>query len=131
MSCFSFKNGKWHHETIKNIAQTIISNPHWSRVSLTINVVKSYRCFVPAHLHTMSSSVCFSCGWFLRCVHLTHVRCTRVLGWLQMALVAVHKQTLGCKPPHDCLLMLSIDLATFCGRSTNGPLLGPFQNVSY
>ena len=71
--------------------------------------------------------VCFSYGWFLR-----HVIRTWVPGWLQMALVAVHKQKLGCKPPYDCYLMLSIDLATFCGIwATNGPLLGPFCSVSY
>ena len=35
-----------------------------------------------------SSSVCFSCGWFLG-----HVRRAWVLSWLQMALVAVHKQS--------------------------------------
>ena len=43
------------------------------------------------------SSVCFSWGWFFG-----HVRRARVPSWLQMALVAVHKQTLGCKPTQDC-----------------------------
>ena len=37
---------------------------------------------------------------------------SNVHNWLQMALVVVHKQTLVLLS-HGCLLMLSIDLATF------------------
>ena len=71
-----------------------------------------------------SSLLCFSGSWFFRCV-----RHTWVPSWLQMALVAVHKQTLGCKLPYN---YLSIDFATFCDTwNTNGPLLGPFQSISY
>ena len=33
---------------------------------------------------------------------------------LQLALVAVNEKPPGCNSPHDCLVMLSIDLATFC-----------------
>ena len=72
-----------------------------------------------------SSLVCFSCGWFLG-----HIRHARVPGWLQMALVAVNKQALGCKPhmtaaanwcyPSIWLLFMVI-----------GPLLGLFWTVSY
>ena len=45
----------------------------------------------------VTAAICFSWGWFLG-----HVRRARVPSWLQMALVAVHKQTLGCKPTQDC-----------------------------
>ena len=39
----------------------------------------------------------------------------RCLDCLQLALLAVNKKSPGCKLPHDWLVMLSIDLATFSG----------------
>ena len=43
---------------------------------------------------------------------------------LQLALMAANEKPPGCKSPHDWLVMLSIDLATFCGiYSTNRPIL--------
>ena len=43
---------------------------------------------------------------------------------LQLALVAANEKPPGCNLPHDCVVMLSIDLATFCAiYSTNMPIL--------
>ena len=44
------------------------------------------------------------------------------LQYLQLALVAANEKPPGCNSPHDCLVMLSINLATFCANySTNMP----------
>ena len=53
------------------------------------------------------------------------------LGGLQLALVAIGKKQPGCNLPHNCLMMLCIDVATFCCiLNTVGPCLGSFGSVS-
>ena len=51
---------------------------------------------------------------------------TRVLG-LSSDLLAVNEKPLNCKSPHDWLVMLSIDLATFVVRRAQ---MGPFGSVT-
>ena len=42
------------------------------------------------------------------------------------------KQTAGCKLPHDWLVTLAIDLATFCDMwSSKEPQLTPFGSVQF
>ena len=49
------------------------------------------------------------------------------LGGLQLALVVIGEKQPGCNSSHNCLMILCIDLATFCDiLSTVGPRLGSF-----
>ena len=53
------------------------------------------------------------------------------LDGLELALAALNKQVLGCRLPNDQLLLLSIDLATFCDIwSTRGLLLSLFGSLT-
>ena len=73
------------------IAHLASDNFHYQLSPVTIIILMSH-----ASATAKSSLFCFSCSSFLR-----HVRRAWVPGWLQMTLVAVHKQTLGCKLTHD------------------------------
>ena len=66
---------------------------------------------------TTNKQVCFY--WGMSNVH-------QCLDGLKMAMAALNKQALGCRLPIDWLLLLSIDLTTFCDIwSTRGLYLSP------
>ena len=56
-------------------------------------------------------------AWYYYCKNLCS-KCLKTLSWflidLEMAVVVLNKQAIGCRLPNDWLLLLSIDLATFC-----------------
>ena len=51
------------------------------------------------------------------------------LDCLQLALLVVNEKPLGCKSPHDWLMMLSVDLVTFGGISLEHKWKGDYSLV--
>ena len=74
-----------------------------------------YKLTVHVCMDSNSLLVCFCYG----CMSDIH-ECSECL---QLALVIANEKPPGCKLPHDWLMLLSIDLVTFCGiYSTNEPI---------